>query len=146
MTRLFLAGCFLLFFALAASAQTNLCEDAAGPTSITVQPGTQTRVGFCHDLKDVNGVTIAQPVFVAIIASATGTPLGELNLTVTEIGTPLPDGRRWFESAPSPATQGISLTIVASNANGRSVPSTALVLNLTAALAVPSAVTLPRIR
>ena len=144
---LFVLACGLLTILIAAtaSAQTNRCDDAAGPTAATVTPGTQTRVGFCHDLTDVNGAPISQPVFVAVIATPAGAPLGELTLTVTEVGTALPDGRRWFESVASPATQSIQFTIIASDANGRSLPSSPLALTVTAGLAVPSTVTLPRI-
>lgn len=141
MTKLFLAGCLLLCFALAASAQTNRCDEPQGDQALTVPNGTPTRVGFCHDLKDAAGTVIPQPVFIAM------TNLGDAPLTVVEVGSPLPDGRRWFESNPIPATQSITFRIVAENAQGRSLPSTLLSLTVTATIppAVPSPVLLPRI-
>src|SRR5215213_5862506 len=78
-------------------AQSNLCEAPGGDTTVTVTAGTPVRVGFCHSLRDVAGQPIAIPTFMGVTAQ------GEGPLVVTEVGVPLADGRRWFETVASPA-------------------------------------------
>lgn len=127
----------LLLLGLAApvAAQTNLCAVTGGETSVTVPAGTSLRVGFCHSLRDVAGQLIgAIPTFVGV------TSAGDSPLAVVEVGLPLADGRRWFETIAAPVTAGVTFTVVAISGNGRSIPSAPLTIALTST-ALPSGVT-----
>lgn len=124
---------FMVLSVLPSLAQTHPCDQA--PQTV---PTKGSKIGWCHDRKDVDNLLYAQGQ-LGFKIFLPGTVI-DVGTAITPIGAPSASGMWYFEFPVSSAGTGrgeYSVSVSAYSAEGESLPSTSIVWQIGGPPSIP---------